>query len=324
MARLEGSAFILAEGAVAWARRGTWLVLGDASGWAERWLDAGADLVAWRRRAFGGPSSDLVNGWFVGAVVALPASREELRMDLELAAARLPLDAPVYVHGSNKEGIKTVGDQLEPWFQGAETMDARRHARVWRAHRTSAPARADLELYAERRDTDVFGQPGPWFTWPGCFAGGDLDAGTKQLLADAPAVVGSTLDLACGIGVIAAGLRRAGGRLCGCDVDGLSVRAASRNGRYDALWVGDGLDAVPRSARWDLVISNPPVHRGVLEDVSVLRAIVRDLPDRMNAGGTVRVVVQRHRAFARWLAEGWRDVRVASETSKYQVVEGRR
>jgi 16S rRNA (guanine1207-N2)-methyltransferase len=244
-------------------------------------------------------------------------------MDLELAASRIEPGGVVLVHGSNRGGIKSAGARLEPWFDQVETLDARRHSRVWRGRRTEAPARNHLEDFVLAAETDPWGRARAWVSWPGCFARGALDPGTELLLRDLPALEGQVLDLACGVGTLQAGARASAGVWTGSDVDSLACRAAARNAKYHALITTEGLEGLPPTP-WDWVVCNPPVHRGVEEDDSVLRALVYDLGPRMAAGGRLRVVVQRHRAFGKQLAATWKSVVRISENSQYQVLEAGR
>lgn len=263
----------------------------------------GGTVASWRRLADEGQATPTPpDGPFDAAVVRLPRDREALAMSLHLSAARLVEGAPLYLLGRNDEGIKSAGKRLSPLFSDVQTLDTRRHARLWRGLRTTAPAHATLEPFRSAHVLELPTGPARLVSYPGCFAKGKLDPGTALLLRHlgpaldpAPSTV---LDLACGIGVIGAALRPQlpHATLDGCDLDAVAVHATSHNATYDRLGVGDGPRVLTRpSGGWDLIVSNPPLHRGFDEDLSMLHAWIQALPDLLSERGRALLVVQRQR-----------------------------
>ncbi len=297
---------------------------------AEALRGAGSTATAWRRHAIGGPAAETPpEGQFDAAFLRMPRARDALRLAAHQLAAALPAGAPLFVFGNNDEGIKSAGSSLAPVFAPAETIVARRHARLVRAVRTDAPAQADLDAWATTRTLALPGGPRDLVSYPGCFAKGGLDPGTALLLGALPGALAAAarpdpavLDLACGIGVLAAAVRdlAPAARLDGCDADALAVRAAARNVAFDRLVCGDGPLALPPPAGgWDLVVSNPPVHDGFDDDTGIIARWAAALPDRLAPGAAVLLVVQRHRPVQGPLAAIFGSVAVVAEGSGYRV-----
>lgn len=158
-----------------------------------------------------------------------------------------------------------------------------------------------------------------WSTLPGAFAAGRLDKGTAALLrallglpseADERAIAGAlevprdgfasarVLDLGCGVGTLSYAAMRLGAlEVLGLDDDLAAVRSARRNvskqaGRNANVEVlHSDLDlAVAADARFDVVLTNPPFHRGKQVRVALGRAFLEVALERLAPGGWLGLV----------------------------------
>jgi 16S rRNA (guanine1207-N2)-methyltransferase len=132
----------------------------------------------------------------------------------------------------------------------------------------------------------------------------------------------TVLDLACGTGIIASAIRErfAGARVDLVDSDAVAVKAAQENVSGATVICGDGLEASPR-ARYDVILSNPPIHDGVEESLSFLERLIRDAPGRLGVGGILQVVIpSRIRAAAGWFEAAFAEVAVVAYDRRYQVI----
>jgi 16S rRNA (guanine1207-N2)-methyltransferase len=145
----------------------------------------------------------------------------------------------------------------------------------------------------------------------GVFSAGEVDAGTRYLLLEAPPppATGTLLDLGCGYGPIAVALARRspGATVWGVDVNrrALELCRANAAAAGAANVVVAPPDEVPAGVRFDGLWSNPPVRIG--------KAALHDLLGRWLArlapGAEAWLVVHKHLgsdSLARWLdGEGW-------------------
>jgi 16S rRNA (guanine1207-N2)-methyltransferase len=171
---------------------GPWLVVDDepetvASALAGR--PDGAVVEVWRRRG------ELARAWppagpFRAASLRLPPAREAFAMALHAVAARLEPRGELFVYGANDEGIRSAGHLLEPLFDRPETVETRRHCRVWRAVGRAEPerVRGELEDWRLCFDVELPGGGVRVVSYPGLFAHGRLDEGTGLLIAALPRV----------------------------------------------------------------------------------------------------------------------------------------
>lgn len=309
-AEVAGPALVCADPAVgaALASRGVTVVP-----WS-RWAAPGVQATPWP------PQQDCVAG-----VLRLPGGWDAFQMSLHALCARLPAGAPLWIYGGSEEGIVSVPNHLDGLVDGLETVALKRRTRVLRGVRIAAPARGGRDDWRSRHELAVPGlaEPLSLTFFPGCFAHGRLDPGSQCLLEALPPVKegARVLDFACGTGVIAAAIRARTSdvRLTLLDADALALQAAAEN-LPDAEYVlSDGVAGLPGAARFDLIVSNPPIHRGRQEDFSVLAALLTQGPKLLRPKGALVFVAQRTAGVGRLLADHPRKAQLLKETPAFQV-----
>ena len=306
--------------------RGRILVVED-EGAVERSL-GGLEVAHWRRLAIDGREASAwpPDGPFDAATLRLPRGKALLEMQLHAVAARLAPGATIWIYGANDEGIRSVPKRLAPLYEGGETIDTRRHCRVLQARRTDAPARGALADWAEAVPMGGEGEPlgGLSLTsWPGLFAHGRLDPASAMLIgALTPEdVQGDVLDFGCGAGALSLAARRLNPevRITGLDIDALALHAARINLPATLLVLGDGVAALPKGARFDTIVSNPPFHAGHDEDFRALTGLIEAAPTLLKPDGTLLLVAQRTAGSGKAIRARLPQVTVAAEDSRFQV-----
>ncbi|MBV5336167.1 methyltransferase, partial [bacterium] len=129
------------------------------------------------------------------------------------------------------------------------------------------------------------------------------------------------LDFAGGAGVIAAWVRARtpDAQLTLLDADALALVAAAENVPGAVLAASDGFDGLDPAARFDLIVSNPPIHCGRQEDFAVLAAFLERGPKLLRPKGALVFVVQRTAGGGRLLGEQARRTELLKETPAFQV-----
>lgn len=290
---------------------------------------AGARVTRWHRFARGGrparpqPPADTVDQ----VILRLPRDWPGFELQLHLVLDRLRPGGRLWVVGGNDEGIKSAPRRMAPLVGDVETLWIKHRVRILQATRPDTlPLRADLGAWKESVAVDLPGVgPKTLVSYPGLFAHGRLDEGTARLLAHLPDIPAGSrvLDFGCGAGAVAAAVqaRQPAARLFLCDVDALAVEAARENLRDAQVFLGDGWSAIEQGARFDLVLSNPPLHQGQARTLDLLRSFVSQAPMRLTKGGRVMLVTWRTARADRLLAQAFPRVQVIAEDRRFQVLE---
>jgi 16S rRNA (guanine1207-N2)-methyltransferase len=138
------------------------------------------------------------------------------------------------------------------------------------------------------------------------FSPDGLDQGTATLLrhlAGLP-VPGRAADLGCGAGHLGLALARRGAAAWLMDADHRAVSAATANANAlgittEVAWA-DAEDPWPRD--FDLVVANPPAHRGTAVDLGPGTALLAKGVEALAPGGRLLAVANRQLAYERVIA----------------------
>ena len=290
----------------------------------------GAKCVNWNRRC--GPGVDSAAPWppagpHTAAALRLPKSRGELDMAVHAIASSVVAGGPIFVCGANDEGIKSAAAHLAPLLGAVETITVKNHCRVLAARRPGAMAslRGSLTDWRETFVVDLGDGPRSWVSYPGLFAHGRIDEGTKLLLANLPPLRpgARVLDFGCGTGVIAAAARATSTDLDPTllDQDSLALEAARENVPGARLVLT--ADIAELAGRFDAILSNPPLHDGHAEDLKAFEGLIAACPRLFMPQAVLRVVVQGRIVARRLLERGFAIVTEVARTSRYVVLEGR-
>lgn len=286
----------------------------------------GLVVAAWNRRLGGSATAEPwpPAGPFDIALLRLPKARDEQEMAAHACLGALAPAGRLVVYGGNDEGIRSVAGMIERLCGTAETLAARGHGRVVAAIRPTdiGGLRASLAAWRSTTLLEIGGMSRAWVSYPGIFAADRIDEGTALLIGALPPLRANAriLDYGCGSGVIgaAAAAHAPGIALDLLDNDSVALEAARENVPGARTVLGTSVrDA--RDIRYDAILSNPPLHRGVAEDHTLLEQLIADAPARLKPDGVMQIVVQRRIPLDRLLAAAFATVTVVAENGRFRV-----
>lgn len=265
------------------------------------------------------------------AILFLPKEKERLSMALHAIAEGLRGDARLWLVGEKRAGIKSSPRHLQTRFDSVAALDAARHCGLFEAAGPKPTKPFELGAYAKDWPASFRQREIRLRSLPGVFAHGRLDAGTAALLdvlEDMPPT-GSVLDFACGSGVVGLALKSAwsGLQLVLSDVSALALESARQSAALNDLEVrllaSDGLNEI--EGRFDWIVSNPPFHRGVRDNLGVAQAFFARAGTFLNENGRIVVVFNRHLPYEHWIRQHFSRVRTLRCEGEYVVIQaGRR
>ena len=263
------------------------------------------------------------------ALLIMPREKALLRAWLSWMVTFMGPDTTLWLAGENRAGARSAGRLLKEWFQQVDVLDSARHCRLYAMSEPLEAIRFSADRLAETWSIALQGRRLPIVSFPGVFSHGKLDEGTRLLLEALETMTfqGRALDFGCGCGIIAAalGTLNTGLLLDLMDSNALALESSrltlAASGVDGRVIASNGLSAIDSS--YDLVISNPPFHRGHQTDSGMSMAMLKDIRNFMNQSGQLIMVVNRHLPYRRWLASMFGQCDVLAENNRYHVLRAR-
>jgi len=298
------------------------------------WLDSIAEASAIRaefhsaglpppRISLAADFGDLDGGSCTESLIHLPRGTELQAELLHLAAAMVRPGGRIIFSGAVNEGIKGA-------VQGARRLLGQAGVVVRRGgcHAALAmcpPAGVSMPV-VEPKETlaEVDGQPATLVWYSGVFAAGRVDAGAAALIEAMEVQPGErTLDLGCGLGVVGLAAQRRGAAVEATDVSSRAVASTratlGANGYPDVPVHHDDLGASLTGGTFEVVLANPPFHKGHGVDFEVAQGFVRASRRLLRPGGRLYLVANAFLRYEAWLREQFEDVRSQWSDGSYRV-----
>lgn len=266
------------------------------------------------------------------ALIPAPPDRDLLRRQLIVASQSVADGGRVIICGANASGgksaIKDAAALLgEPDWSGYREK-----------HRMAIFTPSELLTPAWATEPGI--APGTWreftattpvgdiaiHTQAGVFAGAKLDAGTKLLLENLHITPDSrVLDVGCGVGVIGIVAAKLGADVTMTDANLLAVEATAHNverlGLTADVLASDAYQHLG-DQRFDLIVSNPPFHRGTKVDLTVANEIITGAARRLHPGGSLVIVANAFLAYGKQMSKVFTRVDTLATTPQYHVLRG--
>lgn len=266
---------------------------------------------------------------FDAIILYWPKEKPLARLLLEQLTQVLAQEGLLYCVGANKEGIKSAASVSKQLGLRSHKIDSARHCSLFSILVPDGFERATQTLadYPSKFDIDCAGQSLQLTALPGVFSSGRLDEGTKLLLENLPAELGtSILDFGCGCGVISTALALADHRrqLLGVDVNACALYASeqtfSANGVSAKVQAVQGVETLS-GQKFDAIVTNPPFHQGVATHYEVTEQLIAQAPSLLNQGGKLILVANRHLNYPPLLEQAFGPVQRLAQTNKFVVYQ---
>ncbi|MEE2756412.1 MAG: methyltransferase [Myxococcota bacterium] len=301
----------------------------DEGGYVGRWIrNVHPPSTVWNRWSIGDSVGvpEPPNASFETAVIRLPHSRDSLSYALNMIAGRLVPGGQLWICGANDEGIKSTAKRMGPLFSTIQTAGVKNHCRLLSGRRTEAPARSKIDHWWTHQTLNLRHETVDWYSLPGVFSRGRLDPATALLLDHLPQLKPKSriLDFGCGTGIIAWACQRLEKtiQVSASDADSLALKSTARNLDQVRLIQSDGWRSIPRE-EFDLIISNPPIHKGKSEDHSVLDQLIDGARKRLSKDGQLVIVGQGRLGLKHRMKAAFEGASCTARTNRFQIWSSR-
>lgn len=259
-------------------------------------------------------------------ILFLPREKERLVMMLHALSSWIPEKAKLWLIGENKAGIKSAGRYLKQFFHQVRKLDTARHCALFEALDAKKDRPFDISSYMNSWRLETGDNPISVVSLPGVFAHGRLDKGSRLLLDSLSKMKpeGKILDFACGSGLLGCSLlaESADLELTLLDVSALAMESSrltlEENALEATLLPSDGLSEL--HGRYDWIISNPPFHRGISNDLQIAAIFFSAVGTFLAKNGRIVIVCNRHLPYKRWLQEYFEQVTQLDENAEFLII----
>jgi 16S rRNA (guanine1207-N2)-methyltransferase len=256
-----------------------------------------------------------------------PRERERMLMMLHALSSAMSAGAQLWLAGENRTGIKSCSKRLSLYFETVTKTDSARHCALLEACKPRPCESFDLAAYEKSWPVSSNAGDLSIISLPGTFAHGSLDKGSELLLDTAAELKpsGRVLDFACGNGVIGLSLLHLDPtlELTMLETSALALESARLslrcNGQEATLVASDGLSELNGQFNW--IISNPPFHRGVENELDIAHKFFSDAGHFMQKTGRILLVCNHHLPYLARLQRYFTRVEIMRANRKYKVIQ---
>ncbi|OUS72539.1 16S rRNA (guanine(1207)-N(2))-methyltransferase [Pseudoalteromonas sp. A601] len=269
-------------------------------------------------------SHEITEQQFDLVIYYYPKSKPEALMTLDNIRAVLNPDADLLVVGENKSGVKSIEKQFTNHCEFGRKIDSARHCALYLFSGIAQLAEFSISRYHKQFTVEVAGTQFNAISIPGVFNHGELDAGTKMLLENAPNVKsGQVLDFGCGAGLIATflGLKNIALSFVCSDVSALAAYATTQtlalNNINGKAVLSDGLTSI--NGKFDLIISNPPFHTGIATDYTIAEQFLSNAKQHLTKSGKLTIVANCFLKYPPILESQFGEYQTVHKNNKFAV-----
>ena len=271
-------------------------------------------------------------------VLMLPREKARLQLLCKAIAAAADQGQTLWVVGHNRAGIKSAPRVLKDHFTSISKVDAARHCVIWQAEAEAGGESEFSPAEAIRWFEHSVMNHTIRIAWlPGVFSRKGVDEASELLLETLPDLLPGQqeckiLDVGCGGGLLGAGAALVAehsgssiGQLVLCDSYAPALLASRRtlteNGIKGDVRASDVFSEI--DGRFDLILSNPPFHQGVDQDLGVPRRLIQEAGGHLARHGRLVIVANRHLPYQGWMRKIFKQVNLRAENRSFLVIEAR-
>jgi 16S rRNA (guanine1207-N2)-methyltransferase len=243
-------------------------------------------------------ADDVPQDKFDCVVIYFPKSKPEFEYLISNLFNHLKLDAPIYLVGDNKGGVKTCAKLLKPYCNTALKVDAAKHCALYQAVLSEVSAPFVFADWYKSYPVKIKDVELEVYSLPGVFSHGAIDMGTRLLLENINhKPKAKVLDFGCGAGLIGAFLAKLNDDITvtGLDVHALAIESTLKTYRENNIngtaIISNGLSQV--QAPFNHVYSNPPFHSGVKTNYAITELFLNTINDYIYPWGSLTIVANR-------------------------------
>jgi len=257
------------------------------------------------------------------AVIFLPKSKPLIDMTLILVSEKISENGIIVLAGEKNAGIESAKKLYEKNIGPVEQKIAGNHSALYVGKNKKLNIGKKLEDFVSYfplvyKDVEI-----EIANLPGVFSAGELDPGTKLLLDNIPYTKKKVLDVGCGAGVIGCLYKKNNPEsdVTMSDYSKLAIIASKetlkRNVTKAEVIESDVFENI--NGKFDLIVTNPPFHKGIDTDYSFIEKFAEGAKNHLNTGGEVYVVANSFLSYKEILERHIGPTEIITDTDKFRI-----
>jgi 16S rRNA (guanine1207-N2)-methyltransferase len=261
-------------------------------------------------------------------IIYLPKSDALINMTLGMVNSFAMPGTYIYLVGEKNSGIKSQLKNLEKYIGPIEFKDSARHSTLYLS-KLSIPkiSKDTLEKWIEEYHAEIKEVPLDLISLPGVFSHGRLDEGTRMLLETITVPTDAKiLDWGCGSGAIGLFIKKSepSNSITLADSNALAIAATKMTFDLNQLTT-ENIQVTnvfsDIKEKYDLIISNPPFHKGVKTNYASVENFISQAKNHLNPGGKLIVVANIFLRYRPLLENSFQNCKLLKESKSYKIYQ---
>ncbi|QCI19385.1 methyltransferase [Buchnera aphidicola] len=252
-----------------------------------------------------------------------PKNKQEAIFQMKYLFSIFSISTEVFIIGKNRSGVKSAENMLEEWINLKKIQGKDRCTLFY------GKIKKKYIFILNNFIKSYFWNKIHISCLPGVFGYSGIDSGTLLLLSTLDfKIYGDILDIGCGSGIISIQILKLLNKnnitvnlLDECALSLYSSKLNIENNNLKAsVFESNIFSRIDQ--KFNLIISNPPIHNDLKQDFFVLKNIIKQSKNFLKKNGELRIVINSSCSFEKYFKRHFKKIIILKKNKNYKVYQG--
>ncbi|CAL4322638.1 Ribosomal RNA small subunit methyltransferase C [Buchnera aphidicola (Eriosoma grossulariae)] len=251
-----------------------------------------------------------------------PKNKKEAKFQLKYLFSCQFLNCQLLVVGKNNSGVRSVQNILKKMVK-IEKLDSAKHCSLFLGNIQKKNTINLEKIFSTHILNNIVIK-----TLPGVFGHSGFDSGTLFLASTfTKKTTGKVLDIGCGSGILSILLHQKSEKvnLTLIDIDLLAIKSSKKNFEINnikgKILASDLFSNIHIHEKFDLIISNPPIHEGIKFTKKIIKKIILESCKYLKPKGELRFVTQSSLLFFEILKKQFSIIKILKKNNSFIIYQ---